>query len=76
MACENAVVKIPMIAPIPVKAIPNFKPPSRDLESFLVKMKVIIARITVINGAAPKSIKGLNMVLAKSISEFILSSPW
>lgn len=58
IASEKAVVKIPIIAPIPVRAIPNLSPPSRARDGFTLKNKAITVNTMVINGAAPKLIRG------------------
>ena len=74
IASEKAVVKIPIIAPIPVRAIPNLIPPSRARDGFTLKNKAITVNTMVINGAAPKLIRGVNTLLAISIIVFICFS--
>ena len=61
IASEKAVVKIPIIAPIPVKAIPSLIPPSRARDGFTLKNKAITVSTIVINGAAPKLIRGVKI---------------
>ena len=55
-----------MIALIPVKAIPNLIPPSKAFVNFTLKHKAIMVKMTVISGAAPRSIIGLKTALANS----------
>ncbi len=71
IASEKAVVKIPIIALIPVKAIPSLRPPSNARVGFTLKQRAISVKTIVIKGAAPKSIKGLKIVFARSIIVFI-----
>ena len=69
IASEKAVV--PIIALIPVKAIPSLRPPSNARVGFTLKQRAISVKTIVIKGAAPKSIKGLKIVFARSIIVFI-----
>ena len=62
IASEKA-VKIPIIALIPVKAIPSLRPPSNARVGFTLKQRAISVKTIVIKGAAPKSIKGLKLYL-------------
>ena len=71
---EKAPFNIPMMAPIPVRAIANLIPPSSAFENFTPKSKAkAVKTISIIIGA-PISSMGLKNLLAKSIMTFINKS--
>ena len=72
---EKAVLSIPIMAPIPVRAMASLIPPSRALENFTPNKRAKTVKMINMMIGPPMSRMGLKNLLAKSIIPFIINPP-